>query len=244
MKIPSNNANNSEDSESITKESRETGFKDIVTKEKEPKLESNVKRAKINKSFEQKPEEISAELKIPKERVAILIGKDGSVKNKISDLTQTRIEIDSKEGDVTIRGEDGLRIFEAREVVRAVGRGFNPDVALKLLDPEYLFDILRISDYATTKNSEIRLKGRLIGTSGKTRSLIETLSEANVSVYGKTVSMVGKLESVNIAKRAVIMILNGSPHSTVYNWLEKNRKTLKQKELEARDMSEFIEELE
>ena len=239
MEITPDQSDISEDNKFLGEESS-----DSESKIKETKVESNVKKVNTVKSFKPKYEEITAELKIPRDRVAILIGKEGSVKKRISDLTQTRLEIDSKEGDVTIYGEDGLRIFEAREVIRAVGRGFNPDVALKLLDPEYLFDILKISDYATTKNSEIRLKGRLIGTNGKTRNLIETLSESNVSVYGKTVSIVGKLESVNIAKRAVIMILNGSPHSTVYHWLEKNRKTLKQKELEARDMGEFMKEID
>ena len=40
------------------------------------------------------------ELKIPKDRIAVLIGKNGEVKREIEELTESRIEIDSKEGDV------------------------------------------------------------------------------------------------------------------------------------------------
>jgi len=37
-------------------------------------------------------EEYSYELKIPKERVAVLIGKEGEVKRSIEDDTKTRIK--------------------------------------------------------------------------------------------------------------------------------------------------------
>ena len=40
------------------------------------------------------PEEFSYELKIPKERVAILIGKEGDVKKGLEDDTKTRIKVD------------------------------------------------------------------------------------------------------------------------------------------------------
>jgi ribosomal RNA assembly protein len=175
-------------------------------------------------------DEIRAELKIPRERIAILIGKKGIMKRKLEKATNTKIEVDSKEGDVFIYGEDGLKIFETREVVKAVGRGFNPQTAMKLLDMDYTFDVVRMGDFAPTKNSELRLKGRVIGKEGRTRALIEQMTEAYVSVYGKTIAIIGKPESMIIAKRAVIMLLQGSQHSNVYSWLEKKRKTLKYQE--------------
>jgi rRNA processing protein Krr1/Pno1 len=36
-----------------------------------------------------------------------------------------------------------------------------------------------------------RIKGRIIGTEGKTRKLIEELTEADVVVYGHTVGIIG-----------------------------------------------------
>src|SRR3989338_1258210 len=111
MEITPDQSDISENNEFLGEESS-----DSESKIKETKVESNVKKVNTVKSFKPKYEEITAELKIPRDRVAILIGKEGSVKKRISDLTQTRLEIDSKEGDVTIYGEDGLRIFEAREV--------------------------------------------------------------------------------------------------------------------------------
>ncbi|HII17151.1 TPA: RNA-processing protein [Candidatus Woesearchaeota archaeon] len=173
--------------------------------------------------------EFLVDLKIPKERVAVLIGKDGSIKRAIEKSTNTSITVDSKEGDVIIRGEDGLGLFNAKEVIRAVGRGFNPEIAELLLKTDYVFELLDITDYAgKSKTGLLRLKGRVIGREGKSRKQIEDLSEAYVSVYGKTVAIIGCPESAAVAKKAVESLLGGSTHAGVYKWLEKQRRQLKQ----------------
>ena len=51
----------------------------------------------------------------------------------------------------------------------AIARGFNPELSLLLLKPDYAFEIVQIKDYAKTKNSMLRLKGRVIGQEGKSR---------------------------------------------------------------------------
>ncbi|MFW6450447.1 MAG: hypothetical protein ACOCZ6_05320 [Nanoarchaeota archaeon] len=60
---------------------------------------------------------------------------------------------------------------------------------------------------------------------------IENLTETNISVYGKSVGVVGRYDHVDIARRALDSLLMGSPHSHVYKWLEKKRRELKSKEL-------------
>ena len=71
------------------------------------------------------------------------------------------------------------------------------------------------------------MKGRIIGAEGKSRRTIEELTETNVSVYGKTVSIIGLAEGVDMARRAIETLLSGSPHANVYKWLEKKRRELK-----------------
>lgn len=173
-------------------------------------------------------DEFVYELKINKDRIPILIGKIGSIKKEIENATKTKIKVDSKEGDVFIKGEDGLGLYTASEVIKAIGRGFNPDVSLLLLKPEYSFDVIDLSDYAgKSKNSLIRIKGRIIGREGKSRKLIEQLTDTYISVYGKTVAIIGETVSVQIARDAIESISQGSPHSKVYRWLEKKRIELK-----------------
>ena len=174
-------------------------------------------------------QEFAYELRIPKERIAVLIGKNGEVKDMLEKETNTSIKVDSKEGDVFIMGEDALNLYTVREIVRAIGRGFNPDIALLLLKQDYGFEIVDISSFISQKTHLARLKGRVIGAEGKSRRTIEALTETNISVYGKTVGIIGTIENVSAARRAVESLLKGSEHSRVYNWLEKRRREMRQK---------------
>jgi len=172
-------------------------------------------------------EEYSYEIKIPKERVAVLIGKSGETKALIEEETNSHLNIDSDEGEVRISGEDSLGLFTARDIVRAIGRGFSPENAMLILKADYLFELINITDYVgKSKTSMERLKGRVIGTEGKTRKYIEEHTETIVSVYGKTIGIIGEAETVMLARRAVESLLSGSTHTSVYRWLEKKKREL------------------
>lgn len=173
-------------------------------------------------------DEYTYELKIPKERIAILIGKDGQIKNDLEDQTKIKINIDSKEGDIVLKGTDSVNLFLLKDVIKAVGRGFNPEVALRLLKQDFVLEMVQMSDYVKSKDSMLRLKGRVIGKGGKARETIEELTDCSISVYGKTISIIGFCDNVAVCKRAVESLLSGSPHASVYKWLEKNRKAARQ----------------
>ncbi len=171
-------------------------------------------------------EEFSYELKIPEERVGVLIGTEGETKKEIEQNTGSSLDI-SKEGDVIITGEDGLSLYTTREIVRAIARGFNPKVALFLLKTDYLLEIIDLKEVVgKSKNTMQRLKGRVIGTGGKSREEIERLTDTNISVYGKTIGIIGETQQVMLAREALGMLLNGSMHKTVYHFLEKKKKEM------------------
>lgn len=174
--------------------------------------------------------EYSYELKVPKNRVAVVIGKEGAVKKEIEEATNTKLNIDSKEGDVFVSGEDALGLYTAREIIKAIGRGFNPELAKLLLKQDYIFEVVDLSEFVgKSKDAMLRLKGRVIGKEGKARRLIEELTESNISVFGKTISIIGKPESAADARQAVESLLRGSTHANVYKWLEKRRRELKRR---------------
>ena len=174
--------------------------------------------------------EYSYELRVPKNRVAVVIGKEGSVKKEIEEATKTKLNIDSKEGDVFVSGEDALGLYTAREIIKAVGRGFNPDIAKLLLKSDYVLEVVDVSEYVgKSKEAMMRLKGRVIGKEGKSRRLIEELAECYISVFGKTISIIGLPESVANARQAVESLLGGSTHANVYKWLERRRREFKRR---------------
>jgi len=179
------------------------------------------------------------EEKVPKERVGVVIGKKGETKKMIEQEAGVKLKIDSKEGVVKIEGTDPLNLFSAREVVRAIARGFNPDVAKLLLKQDYVLEIINIKEFAKTKNAEIRLKGRVIGEEGRSRANLERLTDCYISVYGKTVSIIGEVEKVQIARRAVIGLLQGKTHRSVYTQLERKRREMKLAEKLGVDINEL-----
>ena len=178
-------------------------------------------------------EEYSYELRITKDRIAVLIGTKGETKNDLEKETNCRINIDSAEGDVTLSGKDAISLFALREVVRAVSRGFNPEIAKQLLKQDYVLEVISLNDYSKEKTHQQRLKGRVIGMDGKSRNTLEDLTECNISVYGKTIAMIGPIEMIGLCKKAVDTLLTGSPDANVYRWLERQRRTLKKKDMEA-----------
>ncbi|MBP2144032.1 ribosomal RNA assembly protein [Methanococcus voltae] len=174
-------------------------------------------------------------VKIPKERTGVLIGKGGDTKKKIEETLGIEIEID-EEGEVTIYStdeqKDALSLWKARDIVKAIGRGFSPEKSLKLLSDTYMCEIMDISEYANSEKAMMRLKGRIIGSGGKSRRYIEELTGTYISVYGKTVSILGEFEQVQISKDAIEMILKGTSHAKMYKFLERHRQSVKRRELE------------
>ena len=169
-------------------------------------------------------EELMYELRIPKDRIAVLIGKEGEVKKELEKSTKTTIDVDSKEGEIVISGKDALMLYSVREVIRAIGRGFNPDIAKLMLKMDYGFELLSLADYARNQKDMTRLKGRIIGEKGKSRRTMEDLTQTNICVYGKTVGIIGPIEYIADARKAIEQLLSGMPHAQVYKWLEKRRK--------------------
>ena len=167
-------------------------------------------------------------VRIPKERVGVLIGKDGETKKTIERISHVRLEIDSEEGEVVFNeqeAKDPLIPLKVEDVIRAIGRGFSPEHAFRIFGEEtelYIFDIY---DYVGKKESHlIRVKARVIGREGKTKRVIEGLTGGILAVYGHTVAVIADFDSMDIAKKAIDMLLSGSEHPTVYRYLEREMK--------------------
>jgi ribosomal RNA assembly protein len=170
-------------------------------------------------------------LKIPKERIGVLIGHNGATKKMIEDRAHISLEIDSVDGEVIIdehESKDPLLGLLVKDVVYAIGRGFSPEHAMRLFKEDTNFFVFDIHDYVGKKLPHVRrIKSRIIGRNGKTKHIIENLTGADVSIYGHTVSVIADFESMDIAKKAIDMLLSGSKHSNVYRFVEREMKKLR-----------------
>jgi ribosomal RNA assembly protein len=177
-------------------------------------------------------------VRIPQDRVGVLIGPGGETKRRLAERSGIAIEIDSKGNEVAIHNEaegvDPVMLLKVQDVVRAIGRGFSPDHAQKLFSDEYYLELLDFHDYVGKDKGHVRrVTARLIGSEGKTRRIIEEQTGCDLAIYGHTVGIIGDLETIGAAKQAVDMILSGAEHASVYRFLENQRRRNK------RDQSEL-----
>ena len=170
-------------------------------------------------------------IKIPNDRIGVIIGKNGKVKTEIQDKCNVIIEVDSENGNAIISSTSKpiieMEPFKAVEIVSAIAKGFSPERAYRLLGEEVL-QLVDLRDYAgKSANSLSRIKGRIIGEAGKSRKTIEEISGVYISVYGHTVGLIGTFEEIKLATEAVIMLSKGRSHANVYNILQEAKRKSK-----------------
>ena len=136
-------------------------------------------------------------VRIPQRRIGVLIGPDGATRKEFEEATGCALEIDSRTGIVHVtlpEGGDALLGLQLLSVARAIGRGFSPETARDLLDPETYLVVVDIRDHTGHSRRKLeRMRGRIIGRGGRTRRIIEEQSGAQVAVQGRTGSILGSL---------------------------------------------------
>jgi ribosomal RNA assembly protein len=175
-------------------------------------------------------------IRVPEDRVGVIVGRNGKVRRRVEQLTNVKIDVNS-EGIVTITApentEDPVLAWKARDIIRAMARGFSPKNALSLIDDDARLLVISLREVVgSSQNQMKRVAGRIIGENGRTRRVIEETTETKISIYGKTVSIIGVGPGLDYARRAVDMLIAGAPHSAVYSRLEKMRRAMNRQESE------------
>jgi ribosomal RNA assembly protein len=179
----------------------------------------------------QEDTDMMQEVKIAGSRVGVLIGKAGATKKDLETKTHTTITVDSKEGLVKVEAaeENTIPLLRAVEIINAINRGFSPERAFEMIeDEDLLLDVIDLSAMAEGPRQLDRLRGRIIGKDGRAREQIEDMTDVEISVFGKTVALIGYPEQLKTARAAIDMLIEGVPHENVFAFLDRKKKESKQ----------------
>ena len=180
--------------------------------------------------------------RVPKNRIAVLIGKGGQTRKMLEEASGAKLDIDSKTGEVMAEWEeepDPVVRMKMPDVVLAIGRGLAPSRAVQLIEDDIFLRMYDIREWVGRQpNQTRRMRSRLIGRNGRIRSLIEEISYCEMAIHGSTVLVIGDQDGVALAAPAIEGILRGSEHSTVLHGLEQDRKRLK---IQSRQLKSFEE---
>ena len=140
-------------------------------------------------------------------------------KKKLAETLNVKISNRGKEVTITGKAEDE---YVAEKVIDAINLGFPISHALEIKTMEMMFEVLNIKDH--TKRSDLaRIRGRIIGTKGKTLKTITDLTNSHIEMLDNKVGIIGPPESIELAQNAIISLVKGSKTPNVYAHIERNQ---------------------
>jgi ribosomal RNA assembly protein len=174
--------------------------------------------------------------------------------NKEAIEKKTEIKITQKGRQLELEGEP-FEEYQARIIIEAIDFGFSLKEALRLTDESILFRKIPIKQFTKRKDLE-EVRGRVIGTEGKTKRTVEEVSGSAVVLHNNMVGIIGPAEGIEEATTAVTNLIKGSKQANVYRFLERMntskrdkpdlglKNTKKTKEKEPEDEEQELEDEE
>ena len=145
-------------------------------------------------------------------------------KNKARLEKELKVKLAFSGKNISIESEDGNAIeeFVAERAIESLELGFNLQHVLLLKDEDFILEKIHIKNFTKRHDLE-RIRARIIGTQGKTKSIIQDLSDCFLSLHENTVGIIGRAEDIKKAIRAIESIIQGRKQGKVYSYLERLR---------------------
>lgn len=142
---------------------------------------------------------------------------------KLKELSGVEITYDENAKTFNVNSQQNpYEAMKVISVIKAIGLGFSVNDALKLLSDDYMLEVIDLKQVLGSNPETLRrIKGRIIGENGKTKRIIQEYTGVVISITDHFVAILGDYEQVQIAKRAVELLIEGKEHSTVYKYLDR-----------------------
>jgi ribosomal RNA assembly protein len=148
-------------------------------------------------------------------------------------LKERNIKYNKNKNKIIVYYEDFYFLYKFDKFVRGLKAGFDIKKLLNILDNDW--DILEIDlklIFEKKINHIIRIKGRIIGEEGKVLEELKKRTNADIIIKDKYIYILGDNVSLQSAYEGIKRIIKGEKHGTVFNYLDKYIKDLKNKDKE------------
>mgnify|MGYP001618143340 FL=1 len=142
------------------------------------------------------------------------------LQNKLELENNLKIKLFIKGRNLTLSGNNEIDEYFASRVLQAFDYRFLIEDALLLKSEEYDFKIINIKSHTNRKNLGV-IRGRIIGTKGKTLKVLGDLTGCEFAVKDNEVVIIGLSERIHEAEKAIISLIKGRKQGNVYANLER-----------------------
>jgi ribosomal RNA assembly protein len=135
------------------------------------------------------------------------------VVTKALDGYKIACELNLVEGSMTVRTtsktSDPYLILKARDLLKLLSRSIPIAQALKILNDEWVCDIVKIGGLVRNKERFVKRRQRLLGQEGSTLKALELVTGCFILVQGNTVSIMGQTyQGLKQARLVVVDCMN------------------------------------
>ncbi|EPR79614.1 Ribosomal RNA assembly protein [Spraguea lophii 42_110] len=141
--------------------------------------------------------------------------------------------------------EDLYMIIRARDMVQAISRGVLLETAKALLDEKnhIVSNIINIKKMVPQDSVFINRRDRLLGPNNNTLKAIKLLTKTEITVKGKSVTIIGKYTGVEEATKIVIQTMNNIHPIYQIKYLMAKKQLSMDKNKENEDWKKFLPEI-
>jgi ribosomal RNA assembly protein len=135
------------------------------------------------------------------------------VVTKALDAKKIACELNLIEGSMTVRTtsktSDPFIILKARDLLKLLARSIPVVQAVKILNDEWVCDIVKIGGLVRNKERFVKRRQRLVGQEGSTLKALELVTGCYILVQGNTVSIMGEsYKGLKQARQVVVDCMN------------------------------------
>lgn len=136
-----------------------------------------------------------------------------------------KVKLHLNKNNLTIEGSE-LNEYMTEKIIEAIDFGFEAEDALLLRKDDFCLEYVNMKEH-TPRHNLLEIRARVIGTDGKAKRTIETLTGSIIAIQGNQVGVIVDTDHLSQTIQGIISLIQGAKHSNVFAYLERQNANLR-----------------